>query len=225
MVKALYEKNYLASDGEPQIPKKIHQVWIGGELPVRYKRFTESWSRFHPDWEYKLWGDADAEEFGMVKKDLFDKCDNNGQKSDIFRYEILRKHGGLYIDTDFECLKPFDDLRYLKFFTSTGYASRLELYIGLIACVPHHPIIERCISDMTHVDYRGDFRKLFETTGSYFYTRCFLKEVNEDTEGVVSFPMEFFYPWPNNNLGCKVPYKYVRPFSYGIHHWAVSWGK
>ena len=31
-----------------------------------------------------------------------------GEKSDIFRYEILYRFGGVYVDTDFECIKPFE---------------------------------------------------------------------------------------------------------------------
>jgi mannosyltransferase OCH1-like enzyme len=30
---------------------------------------------------------------------------NWGMKSDILRYEILQKFGGVYIDTDYECLQ------------------------------------------------------------------------------------------------------------------------
>lgn len=222
-VRALYEKNYLCRDGEPKIPRKIHQVWIGGELPREYRVFADSWGRAHPDWEYKLWGDRDAQEFGMKNKHFFDIANTNGQKSDIFRYEILQRHGGLYVDTDFECLRRFDDLMYLDFLTSIGYAGWLELYIGLIACVPNHPIINRCVNDMKNVSPHNTVMDVFHTTGSYFFTKCFLAEVTKDTEGVVAMPMPFFYPWPNNDRGCKTPRKYIRSFSYAIHHWAISW--
>jgi mannosyltransferase OCH1-like enzyme len=32
------------------------------------------------------------------------------KKTDILRFEILYQFGGLHKDTDFECLKPIDDL-------------------------------------------------------------------------------------------------------------------
>ena len=41
----------------------------------------------------------------MEKRDVFERAINPGMKSDIFRYEILKQIGGLYVDTDFECLK------------------------------------------------------------------------------------------------------------------------
>jgi mannosyltransferase OCH1-like enzyme len=224
ITKSLYEKNYYNNDsGEPLIPKKIHQVWIGGKMPDEYQRFSDSWQKHHPGWEYKLWGDRDASEFGMHNKAFFDAAPTNGQKSDIFRYEILRRYGGIYIDTDFECLKPFDDLMYLNFFTSSGYTGNLELYIGIIACVPNHPIIESCVLDMKGVHNYNTTMDVFNTTGSYYFTKCFLKEVNGDTEGIVAFPPLFFYPWANNIRGDPEPYRHVKPFSYAIHHWKVSW--
>jgi mannosyltransferase OCH1-like enzyme len=225
IVKSLYERNYLNGGEGIVIPKKIHQVWIGGRLPEIYHKFTESWRRFHPDWEYKLWGDSDVDGFGMQNEGFFRSANTNGQKSDIFRYEILRRYGGLYVDTDFECLKPFDDLLYLNFLTSSGYTANLELYIGLIACTPSHPIIERCVNDMKNVHHHNSVMDVFHTTGSYYFTKCFLKEVNAETDGVVAMPPLFFYPWPNNIRGDPQPYRHVKPFSYAIHHWAVSWIK
>lgn len=225
LTKRLYKEEYVEhlDDTGDKIPHKIHQVWIGGNLPNEYKRFADSWSKFHPDWEYKLWTDEDAKTFGMKNKHFFDVANTKGQKSDIFRYEILNRHGGLYVDTDFECLKPFNDLMYLNFFTSSGYTDKLELYIGLIACTPNHPIIARCVNDMQGVHSHNSVMDVFNTTGSYYFTRCFLREAHKDGKGIVAFPMGFFYPWPNNVRGDKQPYRHVKPYSYAIHHWAISW--
>ena len=37
---------------------------------------------------------------------LIDSIENKGCKSDILRYEILYQYGGIYVDTDFESIKP-----------------------------------------------------------------------------------------------------------------------
>ena len=226
VLRCLYERNYVKSQTVGQIsriPKIVHMVWLGGELPEECRKFLESWQRFHPLWEVRLWGDKEAEEFPMTRRDMFEASANNGQKSDIFRAEILYKYGGIYCDTDFECLKPFDDLLYLDFFTSSGYVDKVELYIGLMASIPQHPIIGRYLNDMTGVDRHNSIWNIFETTGSWYMTKCFFKEVDENTEGVVAFAPGFFYPWPNNDRGCLNPEKYIKDFSYAIHHWAVSW--
>jgi mannosyltransferase OCH1-like enzyme len=221
----LYENNYInCADNVTRIPKNIHQVWLGGKLPDKYRVLSESWKRLHPAWQYRLWTDKDVESFGLKNKGLFYKAKNMGQRSDIFRYEILNRHGGIYIDTDFECLKPFDDLLYLDFFTGISYDTKMVLYIGLIATIPGHPIIESCINSMGFYDGHNSF-DVMETTGPYHFTRCFYDTVNKDTKGVVAFPMDFFYPLPNYLRNSKEPYKYVKDFSYAIHHWAVTWMK
>merc|ERR1712070_1358542 len=99
------------------IPRIIHQVWIGGELPHRFQRLAASWKRLHPDWEYKLWTDSDVKGLRLRNRELFERAKNPGQKSDILRLEVLYQYGGLYVDTDFECLKSFESsLANLRFF-------------------------------------------------------------------------------------------------------------
>ena len=76
-------------NSEPLIPKIIHQIWLGSSLPEKYKRFQQSWKKYHPDWTYILWSEKEIEEFGLKNKKIYDKTKNLGQKSDIARYEIL----------------------------------------------------------------------------------------------------------------------------------------
>ena len=221
--KTLYENNYVDCN-VTQIPQKIHQVWLGGVLPHRYRLLSESWKKHNPTWEYKLWGDSDVESFGLKNRELFYNAKNMGQRSDIFRYEILNSHGGIYVDTDFECLKSFDDLMYLDFFTGISYDTKMVLYIGLIATVPGHPVIQRCIESLGSYVGHNAF-DVMEATGPYHFTRCFYETVNKETKGVVAFPMDFFYPLPNYMRDTKKPYDWIKPCSYAIHHWAVTWMK
>ena len=39
-----------------KIPKIIHQIWIGEEMPDKLKGFTDKMKSEHPDYEYYLWG-------------------------------------------------------------------------------------------------------------------------------------------------------------------------
>ena len=41
-----------------KIPRKIHQIWIGPKkMPNNYKIWTETWEKYNPEWEYKLWNE------------------------------------------------------------------------------------------------------------------------------------------------------------------------
>ncbi len=112
----LYNKNCSLMSNphkDPIIPKIIHQIWVGpNKPPAIFEKSQESIRRLHPDWEYKLWTDEDVASFGLHNQDLYDQCDNYGEKADIFRYEILHRYGGMYLDVDFICLKPLDVLHY-----------------------------------------------------------------------------------------------------------------
>jgi inositol phosphorylceramide mannosyltransferase catalytic subunit len=225
IARQLYRKNYINSEGSPKIPKIIHQIWLGGALPEKYKALTETWIKFHPDWVYQLWTDKEMYliKFSPRMQYVFDTCTNIGMKADILRYHILDIFGGLYIDTDFECLKAFDELRYLDFFTGIAYDRDFTLYNGLIATVPGHSIIKSCLN--VGVYSGNNPTKIMEATGPYHLTKCFNANTFIDTIGVVAFPMDFFYPLPNNKRREEYPKKYIQPVSYGIHYWDVSWLK
>ena len=227
ILEELYDRNFLnlVTKDYARLPKKIHQIWLGSEFPVRYKKFAESWKKFNPDWEYKLWTDNNINDVVLTNRIIYDSITNLGQKSDYLRYHILNQFGGIYVDTDFECLKSFDSLSYVDFLVGVGYPTQLELYIGLIASIPHHPIMELIVKSMPKIG-RRNVKVLFNTTGSYFFTRKFFEIVNNYREGVVVLPTDYLYPFPNkpgheNKMGMK----YIKDCSYAVHHWAVSWGK
>ena len=46
----------------------------------------------------------EAQNLNMKNKKAFLSAHNYGMKSDILRYEILHTYGGVYIDTDYECV-------------------------------------------------------------------------------------------------------------------------
>ena len=113
----------------------------------------------------------------------------------------------------------------LRFFAGISYDGGMVLYIGIIASVPNHTIINVCVENIREPFVGDDAFKIMDLTGPYYFTRCFLEGVKTDDVGVVAFPMDFFYPLPNNQINTPNPYKFVRPVSYAIHHWAVSWIK
>lgn len=86
------------------IPKIIHQTWKNSIIPEKWECSPEEWKRLHPEWEYKLWTDADNR--NLIESDfpeylaLYDSYKYPIQRADFARYFILYKHGGLYSDLD-----------------------------------------------------------------------------------------------------------------------------
>lgn len=88
-------------------------------MPELALKCIESWHKFMPEYEYKLWSednfDINSNQYVLeayeAKKYAF--------VTDYVRLYALYAEGGIYMDTDVESLKPYDDLLHLSGFT--GY--------------------------------------------------------------------------------------------------------
>jgi len=227
-VRKLYENNIydIEYSEEPRIPKIIHQIWLGSDFPSKYEAYQKSWIKNHPNWEYKLWTDKDISRLNMKNQRLYNSAKNYGEKSDIVRYEVLYQFGGLYVDTDFECLKPFDILHHIcDFYAGIVANPQVVTFNGLIAAKARHPILKKCLVDLQK--NAQNHNNSLEKTGPFFFTRCILSELDkENIEKSVLFPAPYFYPWPWYKLNDHINrQKYIKPESFAIHHWESSWMK
>src|SRR3712207_1506593 len=91
------------------IPLTFHQLWLGPDpMPAEFQEFRTTWQRLHPGWEHKLWTDATLPP--LENQRAFDLARSAAARSNIARYEIVRRFGGVYIDTDFECKRSLEAL-------------------------------------------------------------------------------------------------------------------
>lgn len=101
-----------------KIPKKVFQVWIGDpkNIPETYKISLASIEKFmvRYGWEYKLLKNIEALEFVTREYpdflDTYKNFEYDIQRADAIRPMWLKKHGGLYMDMDFELLNTIDRL-------------------------------------------------------------------------------------------------------------------
>lgn len=141
-------------EGHALIPLTVHHIWLGSELPERFKTLRYEWMRMHPPaqgWSFVLWDDTKVEqeltERPLHNAELYAAAQNWGEKSDILRLEILQRYGGVYVDVDFA---PVQSLRPLLR-TGAGMLCGLsnvgfvEVNNGLIAARPHHPAVLACV--------------------------------------------------------------------------------
>lgn len=225
----LFEK-YLAKfcySKMPTIPKKIHQIYVGNPVPEKCKILQKTWQKYHPDWEYYLWTDKEIDEFGLRNRDLYDATPNLAQKSDIARYEILYRYGGLYVDMDFECIRPFDIFHHtLNFYAGIEYNKNLRINNALIASAPNHPILKSCIErikeqppaiDENLPEIEKHIEMVVQQTGPAFLTRVILDHI--DLDRITFFPNTFFYPFNVNDAITTYPE------TFAMHHWHMSWVK
>lgn len=96
---------------ENKIPKIIHYCWFGkGPLPPSAIKCIESWKKNMPSYEIKRWDESNYD----VNKNQYMKEAYQAKKygfvPDFARFDILYRHGGIYLDTDVEIIRPLDDL-------------------------------------------------------------------------------------------------------------------
>lgn len=211
-----------------RIPKIIHQIWIGDGVPEELRAFQESWKQYHPEWEYRLWTQDDIPGLNLYNADLIERAENPAEKADLLRYELLYRFGGVYIDMDQECLQSFDELHYLYDFyigvqpLDTGI---VQLGIGVIGSMPHHPMLKVCIESLAG-NYNNEKLKntLTAKTGPIHMTRIFMMMAGAAGTRDVALPAHYFYPM--GAMEAKLmPDVWRSRGSLAVHHWAKTWNK
>jgi mannosyltransferase OCH1-like enzyme len=225
--------SWLASSDHPKeaIPKIIHQIWIGGELPAKYSAFTGSWSALNPDFEYMLWTEESISAIleGRIAE-IYQKTPNYGAKSDIARYVILCRHGGIYADTDFECLKPMSAIaERTRFFAGLTVDESPQLLNGIVGAAPGHPFIRALLDSISGPVERRSDQVVLDSTGPYFMSRLFFQAASATNEYDIVFPTRIFYPFPSASRHLKfadaeeIKAAFVDADAIAIHYWEVSW--
>lgn len=212
------------------IPHLIHQIWLGGELPYKYKKCCNSWRSFNPNYEYRLWDEQSILNLGYFEsRTAFIKSVSLGVKSDIARYEILRRFGGIYADTDFECLRPFDDLLdRCSLVVGNLYGYKPEICNAFIASVPDHPVINELCARTNRIVKTTEPLEVIDATGPGLLTREIVQALPRLEVTDVILPSVYLYPFP---YYCKdmeiIPdaKSYLTHESYGVHYWDVSWNR
>lgn len=90
------------------VPKFIHRIWLGSDVPAEFEPTWQRWGGLFPDYELRTWREGDLAELGMPPH--FAAAATYAERSDIARLEILNRVGGIYVDCDAEPLRRFDHL-------------------------------------------------------------------------------------------------------------------
>ncbi|SNR76019.1 glycosyltransferase family 32 protein [Lutibacter flavus] len=99
------------------IPKIIHYTWFSSEVfPKKIKECIESWQRYLPEYEFVLWDLEKIEKIDnfFLKESLSEK--KWAFASDYVRLYAVYNYGGIYLDTDVEIYKSFNNLISQKCF-------------------------------------------------------------------------------------------------------------
>ena len=92
------------------IPKTIHYCWFGGKIPVDVKERIENWHNVLQEYEFILWSEDNFDiNYCMYARDAYESK-KYAFVSDVARLYALNKFGGIYLDTDVDVMRVFDEL-------------------------------------------------------------------------------------------------------------------
>jgi hypothetical protein len=145
-----------------------------------------------------------------------------GVKSDLLKWEIVYRFGGVYVDVDFECLQSLDELHHIyDFYTAFQPLDAFFIQLGaaLFAAYPGHPILKDCIEtikDDWH--HKGAPKK----SGPVHFSKSFMKVAGKQANKDIAFPAFYFYPLGATQKELKRD-TWIAGGAYAVHHWAKSW--
>ena len=192
-------------------------------MPELALKCIESWHKYMPDYEYKLWSednfDVDStpytKEAYETKKFAF--------VTDYVRLYALYTEGGIYMDTDVEALKPYDDLLELSGFTGYEGSKYLPPVTGTMASEAGGEWVKEQLDayDGAHflrldgsMDLKTNTVRISEIMKEGGFVQDGKKHVYK---GMHIFPVEFFCPRQTSGEIL------ITEDTYCDHHFLGSW--
>ena len=203
------------------IPKIIHYVWVGNkEKDDLALACIHSWKKYLPDYELIEWNNNNIPLDVQYVKTAFEHK-NWSNVSNFIRLNALYEYGGIYFDTDFELIKPFDFLPAVQVFL--GYESDEPLVnSAVIGAVKNHRFIKDCLAYLfDHFDGIEQSNLSGPVLATEVLKKYGLEHVGQHTiQDITILAETAFYPYSWNK---PFLYSCITPATYGIHYWAKSW--
>lgn len=201
------------------IPKIIHYCWLSGEpYPELVQKCIKSWKMFLPDYEIVLW---DANRFDVNSVPWVKQaCEAKkwAFAADYIRLYALYNYGGIYLDSDVEILKSFNDLLDRPYFfckehTPDKIENAKSLEAATMGCEKGNVFIGECLSYYQGENFRNENGSLNMKT-----LPTIMAESLENFKDIQILPMDFFSPKNTRTLELNVSTN-----TYSIHHFNGSW--
>jgi mannosyltransferase OCH1-like enzyme len=175
------------------IPFNIFQTWHSKKLPPLMYHAIKIIKQNNPRFNYYYFDDADCREFikNNFEKDVLDAFDSlipGAFKADLWRYCILYKKGGIYLDIKYI---PVNGFKFIYLTQKEHWVLDVDgkgIYNAFIACKPNNPILLKAINQIVkHVKYKYYGNNRLDVTGPLLLAKYFTKEEKQN------FDMKHFF--------------------------------
>lgn len=232
--KLMNNANFLKNNEEPVIPLNIFQTWSSKKMPLRMLRNIVSIKNSNPEFNYYFFDDNDCETF--IEKNFppnvlksFQTLIPGAYKADLWRYCILYKLGGIYIDIKYHTLRPFRLIQLTKQEHWVLDADGDGIYNALIVCKPGNPLLLKAIHDIVeNVNNRFYGNSCLDPTGPSLLRKYFTHEEKKNfslKHKFISNTNNRYILW--NNIPIMRSYKgYLEDCKNSkMEHYGILWNK
>jgi mannosyltransferase OCH1-like enzyme len=185
------------------IPRIFHQIWLGPKpFPEEHLRYQETWRSHHPGWELRLWTE-DNYPRDLRRPEPSERLREPAMRSNFLRLELLWRFGGVYVDTDFECLRSIEPLiADATFFI--GRSKPGSIHDALYGSVAGHRILDIALDTLVSSDFYG--------YGGAVIVKQLGPILDAHRDEVLFLESEILYPTMEE-----------RRNAYAVHHREQSW--
>ncbi len=212
-----------------RIPKIIHYCWLSKDpLPTNIKKCMSTWKVMLPDYDFILW-DLNNSEINSNQW-VLDAFNNKKYAfaADYIRLYAVYNYGGIYLDTDVEVIKSFDELLHLPYFIGSEGNDNIEA--GVIGAEKKSKWVGDCL-----LHYKNRSFVLEDGTFDMLTLPKILKnqiQKHHTIQFIISF--KDFEAFSESQI-CVLPHDFfctkfqmdgkiiITNNTYCIHHFAMSW--
>lgn len=141
----------LKQNYNPIIPLNIYQTWHTKLLPPKMAESVNLIKKLNPRFNYQLFDDDECREFiknnfDINVLDAFDRLIPGAYKADLWRYCILYKNGGIYLDIKY---RPLNNFRFITMTEKEHWvldADNVAIYNALMVCNQGNEILLNAIN-------------------------------------------------------------------------------
>lgn len=196
------------------IPRIIHQTYKTKNLPPELARISHDIQTLCPTFEYRLYDDEDiikfiTENYDEETLNLYNQINPKlgMARADFFRYLVMYKVGGVYLDIKSKPLIDLDKLLSPKYTFVTSHwgapnhADIIDHPLGEyqnwhIMCEPNHPIIGAVIESVKanirnykhlSIHYKTTKYAVLTLTGPICYSKEIVKLKNQYINGFLEY--------------------------------------
>ena len=135
------------------IPLHLYQVWHNlNEIPQDIQESIDAIQKQNPEFEHHLYDEKKCRRYIQTHfpshvLDAYDAIVPHAYKADLWRYCILYKKGGIYLDSKYCGMDGFKLLQLTdkEYFCKDIENSFSGIYNAILVCKPNNPILLKCI--------------------------------------------------------------------------------